>query len=215
MTAYDEALLGEEEWARRHLYEAFDDGVFEALHPAARDHWSTAKVLAFSGDSESAEAVLQDWRTVVPDRFRSGAAAHHFERVALYTRVVAGDTAGAMDALERLSQDQGCTDACWVFDRGWLYTVIGDNAGAVAMYERVREGGLVSSELSINDNTRGPSSAEFLHALLRLGPLYEQIGDTARAIEAYQRMVEQWADGDARGQQRVREMEARITALGG
>ncbi len=51
--------------------------------------------------------------------------------------------------------------------------------------------------------------------MMRLGPLYEAVADTARAIGAYQRMADQWADGDERGLVVVRQSQARIAALGG
>lgn len=61
----------------------------------------------------------------------------------------------------------------------------------------------------------GMNASERIHAMMRLGPLYEAVADTARAIGAYQRMADQWADGDERGLVVVRQSQARIAALGG
>ena len=41
------------------------------------------------------------------------------------------------------------------------------------------------------------------------------MGDTVRAVEAYQRMIDQWAAGDARAQETVRRFRERIAELGG
>ena len=61
----------------------------------------------------------------------------------------------------------------------------------------------------------GDSTSQRLAAMLRLGPLYEEIGDTVKAVEAYERMVDLWADADARGQITVRRFQERIAELGG
>jgi len=52
-----------------------------------------------------------------------------------------------------------------------------------------------------------------LYAILRLGPTYDAAGDRAAAVSAYQRIVDMWADGDARGQEIVRAYQARIDEL--
>ena len=39
--------------------------------------------------------------------------------------------------------------------------------------------------------------------MMRLGPLYEEMGDTAKAIDAYEGVVDQWAEGDPRAQEEV------------
>ena len=84
--------------------------------------------------------------------------------------------------------------------------VLCDGADAVAGYERVRVGGYTNW---------GLNTAERLHAMMRLGPLYEALGDTTKAIEAYRRMVDQWADSDERGQETVTRFRERMVALGG
>ncbi len=40
---------------------------------------------------------------------------------------------------------------------------------------------------------------QLLRASIRLGPLYEEMGDTARALEAFRALSRQWADGDQYG----------------
>jgi hypothetical protein len=84
---------------------------------------------------------------------------------------------------------------------------MGQGEQAAAMYERVRAEGLRGEWRS--------NILEIVHAQLRLGPLYEEMGDGARAVEAYQRMVDQWADGDARSQETVQRFRERIAALRG
>ena len=46
-----------------------------------------------------------------------------------------------------------------------------------------------------------------------LGELYQQLGDTARAIEEFEAFVTLWKDADADLQPKVREIRERIAAL--
>ena len=54
-----------------------------------------------------------------------------------------------------------------------------------------------------------------VYAQYRLASLYEQVGRTDDAITLYRELIDLWSDGDAVGQARVREMQARVDALGG
>lgn len=54
-----------------------------------------------------------------------------------------------------------------------------------------------------------------LSARLRLGPLYEQAGDTASAVESYREVISMWESGDAEAQTTVRRFRERVEALGG
>ncbi len=52
-------------------------------------------------------------------------------------------------------------------------------------------------------------------AMLHLGPLYEEVGDTAKAVEAYRRVVDRWSGGDEEAQRYVARARGRLEALGG
>ena len=112
------------------------------------------------------------------------------------------------EAFDRLTLESGCRDTCWLFDQAWLHDRLGQREQAIALYERVRQQGFILRDVRANP-------IEILHAMIRLGPLYDELGKSAEAIEAYQRMVDQWADGDVRGQETVQRFRERITALGG
>jgi tetratricopeptide (TPR) repeat protein len=204
-TAYDEALAGDPAWARDHLRRGLEDGTFQALGPSEQFHFRTATAFAFSGDPEGAELVITNWAETTPDEMKTRADTAAMMRAALYARAARGDTTGVREAYQTLLRDWGC-DSCWRLERAWLHERLQDPELALELYERLREGWQWAWRSQIG---------EPLHARLRLGPLYEQVGDTARAIEAYQRMVDQWANGDERGTARVEEWRARIAALGG
>jgi tetratricopeptide (TPR) repeat protein len=104
--------------------------------------------------------------------------------------------------------EEDCTDACWLFERAVLRDRLGQLEQAAALYERVGGEGF---RVGLRDS----NILEIMYAKLRLGPLYEQMGDTVRAVEAYQRLVDQWADGDARAQETVQRFRERVAELGG
>lgn len=204
-TAYEEVMVGNAGWAAEHLRSALEDGIVEALAPLERSHGQVAVTLIVAGDAQAAESVIRGWPAEVPAEITTANVAAEMERAALYARVAGGDTAGVAEAHEALMADWGC-DACWLMERAWLHERLGDPESAAALYERLLSGGQSGWTLNIGER---------LHARLRLGPLYEQVGDTTRAIEAYRRMADQWADGDAGAQRTVRQVRERIAALGG
>jgi tetratricopeptide (TPR) repeat protein len=55
--------------------------------------------------------------------------------------------------------------------------------------------------------------AEQLWTLQRLPPLYEQLGDTAKAVRHYRRFIEWWNDADPALQPRVEHARKRVAAL--
>jgi len=52
-------------------------------------------------------------------------------------------------------------------------------------------------------------------ALEFLGPLYEQVGETEKAIRAYAQFADAWRDADPELQPRVEAAVARVSALRG
>jgi tetratricopeptide (TPR) repeat protein len=99
----------------------------------------------------------------------------------------------------------------WVA-RAQVLTELGDPRGALAMYEvldprRFTEFGLVD-----------PGPALYARSFLARGRLYEELGDRARAVAAYDRFLALWKDADPEldGQRReAREALARLRDAGG
>ncbi len=54
-----------------------------------------------------------------------------------------------------------------------------------------------------------------LHAVRRLVPLYEQVGDTAKALDAYRTLILQWENGDPEAREEVSAFRERVRGLGG
>ncbi|MDH3206701.1 MAG: hypothetical protein OEO79_08815 [Gemmatimonadota bacterium] len=204
-TAYDEALLGDAGWAQQYVGGVMAEE-FYTLPASERHHLLNAMTLAMVGDPDAAERTVRDWQAATPEERRGPTFRAWTQRARLQARVARGESSEVSERVERLLADEGCSDACWLFERAVLNDRIEDPERAAALYERVRAEGFGVEDGNI---------VEILHAKLRLGPLYEEMGDTARAIEAYQRIVDQWADADARGMETVRAFRERIAALGG
>lgn len=207
-TAYDEALLGDVEWARQYVNDALNDE-FAALPATGPYRFRTAMALGMAGDPEAVERMIQEWQGSTREEWQGPTFRAMAGRALLQARVARGESNGISETVERLLEGEGCSDACWLFERAVLHDRIADYEQAAALYERVvQEGFLFQTPPEGN-------IVEILNAKLRLGPLYEEMGDTVRAVEAYQRMIDQWAAGDARAQETVRRFRERIAELGG
>ena len=128
-------------------------------------------------------------------------------RMAIVVRGHAGDTVGIVAEMEALREEAGCLGPyCWQIQRAEVAALSGDAARAIPLYESL------AARAGDNMDTMGASD---IRAQLLLGPLYEEVGDTASAIDAYRRIVTIWGEGDPGAQQVVRRFRARIDALGG
>lgn len=130
-----------------------------------------------------------------------GVMTHAYERVprlaTAYARIQAGDTVGLRAVIEELPLH--------LFQRALLSERLGDLDETIELLEEVTQPGY----------TGWGNTPERLRALIRLGPLYEAAGDTARAVEAYMTLSEQWAGGDRRGRGIAEGAGARARALQG
>lgn len=115
----------------------------------------------------------------------------------LQARIQVADTIGARRRIQELPLH--------LFRRVLLFDQLGDTKEAIALYEEVDSPGYAGWGFT----------PERLHALMRLGPLYERAGDVASAIEAYRALSALWGDGDARGQAVAERAESRARALEG
>jgi tetratricopeptide (TPR) repeat protein len=203
-TTFSEISVGDPSWGLEHLRDGLRGGAFEAIENlVSRNHFFTALNLGMSGAHDEAEAVLVEMESLgdlLGDNDRLDIA-----RGRLYADVAVGDTVGAMERMEDLLIERECA-TCWDAEVAWMAHVMGRHHQAIELHEKVLNGGFNFLELN------GPYRQRSMFAL---GPLYEAVGDTANAIRAYQRIVDQWADADSRGMVRVRDAEARIAALGG
>jgi len=193
-TIYSEFAVGDAAWALRYAQEVIDDGTYDAIDPVERNQFFVALNLSLLGDRARAERVIDDYETLIPEAERGIETRMELFRVRLNVRVASGDTAGALVAMVDAVDAYGCS-TCFRVEAAWIAERTGQIDEAIRRHETAVEGGFSFFELN------GPYR---LRSTLVLGPLYEQAGDTAKAIEAYQRVVDQWSNADARGMLTVR-----------
>jgi len=192
--AADAARRGVEQALRRHPL---------ASVPAAdRQYLLLAWFYAEAGRPDRAKQVLAEYDAAVPDAvrrrqpFRHGAAA----AVALAESRVQD----AISAYRAWYAEDNCA-VCGLFELGRAYERVGERDSALAAYERaVTTPGL--TRLFEEAPTLGP-------LYQRLGELYEERGDKARARDYYSRFVELWKDADSELQPSVREVKGRLAKL--
>jgi tetratricopeptide (TPR) repeat protein len=116
-----------------------------------------------------------------------------------------GDFEGAIRHLRLWETAQQLCPFCWLPSLARAYDLAGAADSAVAIYERY----LMESSffrLYYDAHYLGPTYE-------RLGDLYEQRGDTAKAIHYYGKLIELWKDADPELQPRVEAARRAIEAL--
>jgi tetratricopeptide (TPR) repeat protein len=201
MGAHREATLGTQDAARDFLERASATDAISLLPVNFSDF--VAQIAARAGDPERARAILADAERTRPEEF----AALGPTRAEISIRLASGDTDGLEAELVRRLTEQGCTGpSCWEMERAHTAVEAGDLDTAIALFEQMAgRGSTLWPFVGIDD----------LYATTRLAPLYEQVGDTARALDTYRSLITRWENGDPEVRARVEGFRARVRALGG
>jgi len=171
--------------------------------PAAdRPYVGLAWLYAHIGRPDRARQLLAEFEAAIPEAerrsqpFRHGAAAE-----------IAFAEGRVQDAIKgyRAWHDEDSCAVCGLYLLARAYERAGQRDSAVAVYERAvtTPGYFRAFEESA---TLGPTYR-------RLGELYEERGDTARARDYYGRFVDLWKDADAELQPVVRDVRQRLVKL--
>jgi len=202
--AWAEILVGRASEGSASIERWIRDGRFAALSPLARNHFFPALNLALAGDVSEARAVNEDFRASVPDAQKSAAAVRQARFVDALIRARGSDTVGVAADMQAVQDDEGCW-TCYRTEIALANEWMHRPGRAIELHESVLEHPYTFVELN-------PVYGAV--AMLHLGPLYEEVGDTARAVEAYRRVVERWGGGDAEAQRYVDRARRRLEALG-
>lgn len=202
---YSEAEVGDPAWGLEHVRSGMRDGTYDGLAHLERAYWFTGLNLAYGGDVADLDRVIADMERGLTEGVLGAEDRLDMGRLRIMRRAAAGETAGIVDELAANDMEFGCAvDVCQDRTRAWAASEVGNVAEAIRLQELVRRSGQSFPELN---------GVYRLQAAVRLGPLYEQAGDTVKAVEAYQRLADQWAGADARGMKVVAAAKARIAAL--
>jgi DNA-binding SARP family transcriptional activator len=207
-------FLGDTVGALETVAAALERRPLDSIEPIERPYAELAGFYAFAGTPERARGLLAAWEAAIPPEFRWRAEIGRHTA----SGAVALAEGRAEDALAeyRLAQEAG---ACRMCALPWLaqaYEIAGEPDSAMAVYERyvttpwfhrVLAGGSLASPAAGLDPFWLPVIYE------RLGDLYEQRGDTAKAINYYGKLVDLWKDADPELQPRVQAARRAIEAL--
>src|SRR5436309_3640920 len=189
--------------ARREVEEALRRHPLASIPAEDRPYLALAFLYADAGQPDRARQILAEFETAVPEGARRGQPFRY--GAAAQIAFAEGWVEEAIRDYRTWYDEDGCA-VCGLFLLGRAYERAGQRDSALAVYERAvtTPGYFRAFE---EEATLGPTYR-------RLGELYEQRGDTARAREYYGRFVELWKDADAELQPSVREVRQRLVKLG-
>ena len=188
--------------ALREVEEALRHHPLASIPAADRPYVGLAWLYARMGRPDRARQLLAEYEAAVPEPvrrsqpFRHGAAAE--------IAFAEGRVQDAIKGYRAWYDEDGCA-VCGLYLLARAYERAGQRDSSVAVYERA---------VTTPGYTRAfEESATLGPTYRRLGELYEERGDTARARDYYNRFVDLWKDADAELQPSVREVRARLTRL--
>ncbi len=181
---------------------------FERMSPLDRPYQFLAYAYALAGRNTQSRAVLQELRTVdLLSGFSGtqGAAVDGGYFRALGVVELAEGRFQAARATLRHADDLYNCPVCATPDLGRAYELTGAGDSAIIAYERY-----ASEPWSEWEGTDGEFHGT---AYARLGALYEQRADTARAVAAYRHLADLWDTADIVLQPDVVHARQRVAAL--
>jgi tetratricopeptide (TPR) repeat protein len=198
-------LVADTTQAQRKLREILAGGAFDALEPPQRPWARVTGDLIQCGLIEEAQEYFDRWEAELSEADRGpGYPLDRRVAQAFLDLATSGDLDEAIPAIQELRIQARCV-RCWRLSEAELEARRGRVAEAIGLYE-----------LAVNEpNNILRYPAERALALERLGPLYEEAGESDKAIDAYTRFAEAWEDADPELQPRVdaaREAVARLRA---
>ncbi len=198
---FDLWFRGDTVSALRKVDEALERYPLEMRAPLDRPYLETAWFFAFAGEPERAREYLAAWEAEIDPLIQRGLDFRHGVR-----GVIALAEGRFEDALEGMrAWDQRVCAVCALSEVAYTYDRAGVPDSALAAYERF----ITTPWLA-----RGGGDSWWLGwSFERLGALYEERGNTERAIYYYGKLVELWKDADPELQPRVEAARRAISVL--
>ena len=188
--------------ARREVEAALRRHPLASIPAADRPYVGLAWLYAHMGQPDRARQLLAEYAAAVPEAIRRSQPFRHGATAEI--AFAEGRVQDAIKGYRAWYDEDGCA-VCGLYLLARAYERAGQRDSAVAVYERAvtTPGYFRAFEESA---TLGPTYR-------RLGELYEERGDTARARDYYGRFVDLWKDADAGLQPVVRDVRQRLVKL--
>jgi len=163
-----------------------------------------AQVYAMAGQGAKARQILTAYEAAAPEGVRRG--RWEWFRARGWVALAEGRATDAVAAFTQGRHADTCPD-CGAWEEGLAFERANQPDSAFAAYQRAVAPG----------TTWKPSGDAWglAPSLKRLGELYEEKGDKAKALESYSRFVELWKNADPVLQPAVRDVKARMAKLAG
>lgn len=202
--AHVEVAVGDPERGAGLILESSERGSLDEVSPADRRHLLQAKILGMAGRTDAAESAVRRFEADVPPALRDGYRTQH-ESARAMLQLRRGEPMQAVRILERLRDSYPCR-FCFADLMGWALRDAGRPAEAVHEWKN-------AMTWKDSFNHLGFRLARHLWMLQHAPALYEELGDTTRAVEHYRRLVELWDGADPELQPRVQHARQRIAEL--
>jgi serine/threonine-protein kinase len=206
-------VLGDTVGALETVAAALETHPFNSIEPLERPYAQLAGFYALAGQPGRARSLLMDWEAIVPLVHRRTQEA---DRRLGWGTVWLTEGRGE-DALEELRfvHDRAECTICQLPLLGRAYEALGQSDSALAMYERYLTIPYHSRVIDLDSPFAGGGAFWIPVVNERLGELYEQRGDTAKAVHYYSKLVDLWKGADRDLQPRVEAASQAIRTLSG
>jgi tetratricopeptide (TPR) repeat protein len=208
----DVAVMGATPVLTARVDSIVDNIPFRTLPMSDRPYLFAAGMLARVGKPEKARAMLARYRAEMSDTSITRVQIPEYHGVLAEIALAAGKPRDALDEFRR--SDVGFDGApsdecapCLSFDLARAYDAAGKPDSAAMMFERYLSIPFAFRVDPGLDPIRVPAIRE------RLGQLYEQLGDTAKAIANYHAFIDLWKNADPELQPRVADAKRRLARL--
>jgi tetratricopeptide (TPR) repeat protein len=198
-------LLGDTSAALAQLASILKQYPVDSLAPLDRPGGKLALIYALAGRMAEARKALTRYESDTPEGTRRG--EWEWYQVRGWINLIDGNPAEAVKVMVAGRRTRNCA-GCSLGDEAIARERAGQPDSALAIYQQAVAPGSVWKAGRGDPFSLAPS-------LKRLGELYEEKGDKAKALEYYGRFAEVWKNADAVLQPQVREVKSRMAKLVG
>ena len=205
---YEIRYKGQPGRALEEVDRALDRFPIDAMHPLDRPYLTLATVYALAGRPKRSRAILDEYERAIDPRLREAAELLERSQHGAFGELALAE-GRVEDAIDRfrLAVSRSPCPICGLEALGRAYEAAGQVDSAIAVYRRRTE--MDHIQRFVLDAVELPLIYQ------RLGDLYANRGDRARAREYYSRLIDLWKDCDPDLRHVLAEARRRLAELQG